>query len=87
MLNKLSVAVAAMVAAVGAQAAIIHYEFGLPIILTTTEIDQTGQLSLFDPALGVLTGAQIEVFGEGLFSFEGTNNAAQAQSANLKAQS
>jgi len=87
MFKKISIAVAALLTTVGSQAALIHYEFGLPIALTTTEIDQTGQLSFFDPALGVLTGAQIEVFGEGLFSFEGTNNAAQAQTADLKAQS
>jgi PEP-CTERM motif len=85
MIKKLSTAAVALVAAFGAQAATIDFSFGLPLTLATTEINQTGQLGLFDASLGTLTGAVLELTGGATFSFSGTNTAAQSQRATLNA--
>lgn len=82
-MKKSVFAAAALLAAFGSQAATVSFQYGLPIVLSTTEINQTGALGLFDSTLGTLTGATMEVFGDALMSFSGTNNAAQAQSARL----
>ena len=83
MIKRSVLALAAALTAVGAQAGTVSFEYGLPIVESTTEINQTGALGLFDSALGTLTGAVIEVFGSATFIYSGTNTAAQAQTANL----
>jgi len=82
-MKKFATAVAVMAACGGAQAATVSFQYGLPVIVSTTEINQTGSLGLFDSNLGTLTGASITINGEALFSFGGTNTAAQAQNANI----
>jgi hypothetical protein len=56
-----------------AQAQTISYQFGLPIIQSTTEINQSGNLGLFNSNLGTLTGASLELFGAGTTSGSLTN--------------
>ncbi len=85
MIKKALFALTVMAAAMGAQATTVAYQYGLPLTLTTTEINQTGSLGLFNSNLGTLTGASIEVFGGALFNFTGTNSAQQAQNARLTA--
>lgn len=82
-MKRLSLLIASLALAASANAATVSYQFGLPIVTTTTEIDQTGLLGLFDSVLGVLTGAQLEVDGAAVFAFSGTNTAAQTQLADL----
>lgn len=82
-MKKSIFAAAALLAAFGSQAATVSFEYGLPISLSTTEINQTGSLGLFDSTLGTLTGATISVFGDALMQFGGTNTAAQSQRATL----
>lgn len=85
MIKSLSIAAALLAGAFSAQAATVSYSVGLPLTLVLTEINQTGQLSLFDPSLGTLTGATLELTGGASFAFSGTNNAAQAQMATINA--
>lgn len=85
MMKKTLLALTVMAATAGAQAAVVSFDYGMPLALTTTEINQTGNLGLFDSGLGTLTGASIEVFGGALFSFSGTNTAQQAQNSNITA--
>ncbi len=66
-----------------AGAATVTFQYGLPVALATTEINQTGALGLFDSNLGTLTGASLSTFAEALFSFTGTNTAQQSQTARL----
>jgi hypothetical protein len=80
-MKNLIAAVAAVVAAAGAQAATLTYQYGLPISQYTTEISETGLLGLFDPALGTLTGATLTYFSAGSTSITLTNTAAQDQTA------
>lgn len=82
-MRKTLLAVATAISAFGAQADTISYSFGVPIALSTTEINQSGQLGLFDPSLGALTGATLTLFGGASFQFSGTNMAAQAQNARI----
>lgn len=82
-MKKSLLALAAAFAAVGAQAASLSFTYGLPVTTSTTEIDQTGSLGLFDSALGTLTGATLRVTSSALFSFSGTNTAAQEQAADI----
>ncbi len=82
-MKKSIIALAALFAAVGAQAATVSYQYGLPITESTTEHNQTGFLGLFDSSLGTLTGATLDVFGSATFAYTGRNTAAQAQTANL----
>ena len=58
-------------------------EYGLPLTLSTTEINETGSLAKFDSSLGVLTGATLIIYTGAEFSLTGTNNSAQAQTAVL----
>jgi PEP-CTERM motif len=83
MIKKLSAAALALTTVFGAHAATVSFEFGLPLRLALTEIDQSGNLGLFDSSLGVLTGASITVFGGAEFAFAGTNRAGTTQSATL----
>lgn len=83
-MKKLIAAAVAVVAAAGSQAATtttVTYQYGLPIVQTTTEINQTGLLSLFDPSLGTLTGASLTYFSAGTTTITLTNTAAQNQTA------
>ena len=66
-----------------AQAAMISSEYGLPIVESVTEINESGNLDLFDASLGTLTGATLEIFVATTQSFSVTNNAAQMQTANV----
>ncbi len=47
--------------------------------LETTEISQSGNLSLFDSTLGTLIGATLTLTGQDVMTITLTNNAAQAQ--------
>ena len=73
--------VCAALALVSANAATVTYSFTNP--LSTTEINQTGSLSLFDSNLGTLTGASLTVTGnlESVVTF--ANSAAQNQRIRL----
>jgi hypothetical protein len=75
-MKKLLAVMAMTAVASAAQAATISFQYGLPLVEATTEIDQTGQLGLFDPALGTLTGVALEIFGSATTSITLTNNAA-----------
>lgn len=81
--KKTLLGTAAVLSVVGAQAATVSYDFGIPLTLLTTEITETGSLGLFDSSLGTLTGATLTLEGGASFSFSGTNTAAQAQTANI----
>lgn len=81
--TKLGVAVVASAFSFSASALTISSEFGIPVTQSTTEINETGMLDLFDNALGTLTGAVLEIFGASTQGFSATNNAAQAQTANI----
>lgn len=80
-MKRLSLIAASVVLAASANAATVSYNFANP--LETTEINQTGQLGLFDSSLGTLTGATITVNGASVMSFGGKNNASGAQRANM----
>lgn len=82
-MKRLSLALAALLAVGGVQAATVSSSYGLPLVLTTTEINQSGNLNLFDSSLGALTGVSLTVFGGAMFEFTGTNTAQQAQEAQL----
>ena len=73
--------VCAALALVSANAATVTYSFTNP--LSTTEINQTGSLSLFDSNLGTLTGASLTVTGnlESVVSF--VNSASRNQRIRL----
>ena len=77
--------VCAALALVSANAATVTYSFTNP--LSTTEINQTGSLSLFDSNLGTLTGASLTVTGnlESVVTF--ANSAAQNQRIRLTSSS
>lgn len=68
----------AAIAASGSQAAVVSSSFGNA--MQVTEINQSGNLNLFDSALGNLIGAKLSFFGTNLTSITLLNNAAQAQS-------
>lgn len=66
-----------------AHSLVISSEYGLPLVESTTEVNETGFLDLFDASLGTLTGAVLSIFGSATQSFSVTNNAAQSQTANV----
>jgi len=74
---------AALLAAAGAQAATVSYNFSNP--QQTTEINQTGALGLFDSTLGTLTGVTLSVTGANTTSLSLTNNAANTQTTRATA--
>lgn len=80
-MKRLAILASAVALAASANAATVSYDFLYP--LSTTEINKTGNLGLFNSNLGTLTGASITVDGSAVFSFTGTNTAQQAQNANL----
>ena len=55
-MKKVSTALAALLLCAGAQAATVSFQYGMPLVQSTTEINQTGTLGLFNTALGTLTG-------------------------------
>jgi hypothetical protein len=67
--------------AFGANASTVSFNFSNPLL--TTEINQTGNLGLFDSSLGILTGATIVVNGAASMSFGGTNTAAEVRTASI----
>jgi len=72
-MKKLATA-AALLLAVGAQAATVSYSFSNP--QQVTEISQTGTLGLFDSSLGTLTGVSVTVNGIGTTSLMLANQGA-----------
>ena len=80
-MKRLSLLAASLALAASANAATVSFQYGLPIVQTTTEINQTGLLGLFNPALGTLTGASLTYFSAGTTTISLTNTAAQAQTA------
>jgi hypothetical protein len=82
-MKKLTLGLVAGMIALGTQAATVSFSYGLPIVTSTTEIDQTGTLGLFNSNLGTLTGATITIYGDARFNFSGTNNSIQAQTATI----
>ena len=82
-MKRLSLLAASLALAASANAATVTFQYGLPVVLSTTEINQTGSLSFFNSAQGVLTGATLTMSGGASFTFGGTNTAAQAQNANI----
>ena len=82
-MKKFALAIVAALAAVGAQAATVGFQYGLPVALSTTEINQTGALGLFDSSLGTLTGATLSISGGASFTFGGRNDAAGLETANI----
>ncbi len=83
---KTLLAVMAMTAvASAAQAATISFQYGLPLVESTTEINQTGLLNKFNVPAGTLTGASLEIFGAATTTITLTNNAAQSQNARATA--
>jgi PEP-CTERM motif len=73
-----SAAISAFVA-FGANAHADTVTFSFTNVLETTEISQTGNLGLFDGALGTLTSVTLSFLGENTTALKLTNNAAQAQ--------
>lgn len=71
----LAVAITAA-ASTGAQAAVVSFDYGLPIVEVTTEINQTGNLGLFNATLGTLTGAVLTISAQATTTLTLTNNAA-----------
>jgi len=71
----LAVAITAA-ASTGAQAAVVSFDYGLPIVEAITEINQTGNLGLFDSSLGTLTGAVLNISAQATTTLTLTNNAA-----------
>ena len=65
------------VLAIGAQASSVSFNFTNP--LETTELNQTGNLGLFDSTLGTLTGVSLSFIGSNSTLISLTNNAAQSQ--------
>lgn len=84
-MKKLLAVMALTAVASAAQAATISFQYGLPLVESTTEINQTGQLGLFNPALGTLTGAVLDIFGAATTSITLTNNAATTVSGRANA--
>ena len=73
---------ASALAALGAsqaQAAVISYDYGVPIQEERTEISQSFNLDLFDSNLGTLTGVTFTALTTGTTELSLTNNAAQNQ--------
>ena len=67
--------------AIGAQAGTVSFNYGSSIPLSATEINQTGNLGLFDSNLGTLTGAFLTVNGQASYSITGRNTASSSQTA------
>ena len=77
-MKRTFLALAVATAAFGAQASTVSFQYGLPIIESTTEIDKTGVLGKFDGSLGTLTGISLEIFGAATTNISLTNTAVTA---------
>jgi hypothetical protein len=64
-----------------AQAATVSFQYGLPIVQHTTEVNETGLLGLFNPVLGTLTGASLTYYSAATTTITLSSTAAQSQSA------
>ena len=82
-MKKLLIALLAAFSGASAQAATISFSFGIPLTYSTTEINVTGSLGLFDSGLGTLTGATLTTEAGATFQFSGTNNSAQSQNVRI----
>ena len=82
-MKRLSLLIASIAFATSVSADTVSFSFGIPVTTTTTEINQTGWLALFDSGLGTLTGAQLTVYSEATLSLSGTNKSDQPQNASL----
>lgn len=80
-MKSLSIALAALAISATAHADTITYSYGLPITQALTEISQTGQLSLFNSALGTLTGATLTYSSAGSTTINLRNNASVSVTA------
>lgn len=63
-------------AACQAQTLTSSSQYGIPIIQSVTEIDETGFLAFFDSNLGTLTAITLNLYGAGITEISITNNAA-----------
>ena len=84
-MKRLALAIAAVALAGSASAATVSSTF--TNAFATTEIAQTGSLAKFNTALGTLTSATFKLTGSILSNYSVTNNAAQAQTAEVLTQS
>ncbi|MCU0750351.1 MAG: choice-of-anchor E domain-containing protein [Akkermansiaceae bacterium] len=66
-----------------AQTLTMTSEYGLPIMESVTEIDETGHLALFDSDLGILTAITLELYGAGTTELSITNSAVTAVNARI----
>jgi len=83
-MKRLALITATLGLAATANAATVSYNFNNP--QQTTEINQTGNLGLFDSNLGTLTGAMLTLSNSATLTLSATNTSAQTQNANLTAQ-
>lgn len=82
-MKQLILAFAVATTAFGTQAGMVSFNYGSPIVLSPSEINQTGSLGLFDSNLGTLTAARITVNGAATFLIQGTNFAEAARTASI----
>ena len=76
-------------AAMGANAAVVTYEFNLnpSVAQVVTELDSSDPLRYFDTNLGTLTGANFYIQGDMTFSYTARNNGAAPINARVTADS
>lgn len=84
-MKRLATLLATIGLAANAQADTVSFSFGLPLSQTATELDQTGLLALFDPALGTLTGATLTYSSAGTSTITLANNDTVTHSARATA--
>lgn len=65
------------------QAAVLTFEYGLPLVESPAEINQSGSLGLFDTQLGTLTGLSLTLLGSATFEFSVINNSVKAHAASV----
>lgn len=58
-------------------------QYGIPIVENVTEIDETGQLALFDSNLGTLTAVILNLYGAGTTELTISNNSVSTVSARI----
>lgn len=77
-MKSIAILLAGSALAIGANAATVSFNFSNP--LQTTEINQSGNLGLFNSSLGTLTGVSLSFNGANTTTLSLTNNAQQTQS-------
>src|SRR5690242_6229082 len=82
-MKKLSALILGAALCAGAQAATVSYDFTKAPELT--DINQTGQLSYFNAALGTLTGVDITLSSAETMALKLSNNATSAKTAGATA--